>query len=252
MSADSAFRLDGKRAVVTGAGRGIGRAVAIAFSAQGAAVTLVARNAGELESVQAEILSAGGEASVAPMDVAAGNEVAALFAREPGFDLLVNNAGINRPTPFTEVSEADFDAIMNLNLRATFFVAQAFVRRLIASGKPGVIVNMSSQMGHVGAPRRTVYCASKWAVEGLTRAMAVELAPFGIRVNAVAPTFVETPMTAPMLAEGSFRDETLGRIPLGRLACGVEVALAAAYLASDAAAMVAGHSLVVDGGWIAQ
>jgi len=158
---------------------------------------------------------------------------------------------VNIPEPLLEVSEDHLDALLALNVRATFVTLQAAARRMVERGA-GSIVLLSSQMGHVGAAGRTVYCATKHAVEGLTKAAAVELAPHGVRVNAVAPTFVETPMTAPFLADRAFRTETVGRIPLGRLGRVEDVTAGVVFLASDAAALITGTSLLVDGGWTAQ
>jgi len=167
-------------------------------------------------------------------------------------DILVNNAGTNVPEPFLEVSEENLDRMLAVNVKGVFLVAQAAARRMVERGEGGSIINISSQMGHVGAPRRTVYCATKHAVEGLTKAMAVELAPHNVRVNSVAPTFVETPMSKPFLEEETFREDTLSRIPLGRLGQVEDVAGAVLFLASPAAGLITGASLLVDGGWTAQ
>lgn len=246
------FRLDGRRALVTGAGRGLGLAVAAALAEAGAQVTLAARSATELEAAAAAIAARGGSADALRLDVTRADLVRDTLAARPTFDILVNNAGTNRPKPFVEVSEADFDHVAGLNLRAAFFVAQAVAARLIAEGRPGSIVNISSQMGHVGAANRSVYCATKHAVEGLTKALAVELAPAGIRVNAIAPTFIETPMTRPYFEDEDFRAAVLGKIKLGRLGVPADIMGAVVYLVSDASALVTGTSLLVDGGWTAE
>jgi NAD(P)-dependent dehydrogenase (short-subunit alcohol dehydrogenase family) len=167
-------------------------------------------------------------------------------------DILVNNAGTNVPEPFLEVSEDNLDRMLAVNVKGVFLVAQAAARRMVERGEGGSIINISSQMGHVGAPRRTVYCATKHAVEGLTKAMAVELAPHKVRVNSVAPTFVETPMTKPLLENETLREDTLSRIPLGRLGRVEDVTGAVLFLASPAAGLITGASLLVDGGWTAQ
>ena len=167
-------------------------------------------------------------------------------------DILVNNAGTNVPEPFLEVSEDNLDRMLAVNVKGVFLVAQAAARCMVERGEGGSIINISSQMGHVGAPRRTVYCATKHAVEGLTKAMAVELAPHDVRVNSVAPTFVETPMTKPFLEDEAFREDTLSRIPLGRLGRVEDVTGAVLFLASPAAGLITGASLLVDGGWTAQ
>lgn len=246
------FRLDGRRALVTGAGRGIGLAAGAALASAGAHVTLVSRTGHEVEAAASEIRGQGGAAEAMVLDVldvvAAG---AAIAAAEP-FDILVNNAGTNRPKPFTEVLVEDFDAIMDLNLRAAFFAAQAVARRLIAAGRRGSIINMSSQMGHVGGANRTVYCASKFAMEGMTKAMAVDLGPQGIRVNTICPTYIETPLTRPYFEDAAFRDAVLSKIKLGRLGRVEDLMGAIVFLAGDNAALMTGSSILVDGGWTAE
>jgi NAD(P)-dependent dehydrogenase (short-subunit alcohol dehydrogenase family) len=249
-SVDS-FRLDGKAALVTGAGRGIGRAVALALAAAGAELILVSRTVSQLEDVAREIAACGGKARVLPFDVTDTPAMRAAFADLDRLDILVNNAGINRPQPFMEVDEGTLDLLLGLNVRAAFLVAQAAARLMIAQGG-GVIINMSSQMGHVGSERdRTVYVMSKHAIEGLTKAMAVELAPNGVRVVSVAPTFVQTPLTRPFFDDPETRKWILDRIPLGRGGTAEEVAQAVVFLASPAASLVTGSSLLVDGGWTA-
>jgi NAD(P)-dependent dehydrogenase (short-subunit alcohol dehydrogenase family) len=250
-SADNAFRLDGKRALVTGDGRGIGRAAALALAAAGAELVLVSRTASELDKVVDEIASGGGTARSLPIDVTQSDVVRGAFAELGRLDILVNNAGINRPQPFLEVDEATLDSLLALNVRAAFVVAQAAARLMVANGS-GVIINMSSQMGHVGSERdRTVYVMTKHALEGLTKAMAIELAPKGVRAVSIAPTFVETPLSKPFLDDPETRRWILDRIPLGRVGTVEEVASAVVFLASPAAALVTGSSLLVDGGWTA-
>ena len=254
--AAAAFRLDGRTALVTGAGSGTGRAIALEYARAGAQVVLVARTRSALEETAAAIETEGGRARVQPCDVTDAPALRALIGGLEALDILVNNAGTNIPRPFTEVGDEDLDTLIGLNLRACFVVAQAAARKMLqgrVAGHPaGAIVNVSSQMGHVGSPLRTAYCMTKHGVEGLTRAMAVELAPQGIRVNSVAPTFVDTPLIRRLADTEQKREFVLSRIPLGRMASEREVALAAVYLASDAAAMVTGTSLLVDGGWTAQ
>jgi NAD(P)-dependent dehydrogenase (short-subunit alcohol dehydrogenase family) len=250
-SADNAFRLDGKRALVTGAGRGIGRATALALAAAGAELVLVSRTASELDAVAHEIASGGGKAEPLPLDVTRSHSVRDAFAGLGRLDILVNNAGVNRPQPFLEVDEPTLDLLLGLNVRAAFIVAQAVARLMVAEGS-GVIINVSSQMGHVGSERdRTVYVMTKHALEGLTKAMAVELAPRGVRVVSIAPTFIETPLSKPFLDDPDTRTWVLARIPLGRVGTVEEVASAIVFLASPAAALVTGSSLLVDGGWTA-
>jgi len=243
--------LAGRTALVTGAGRGIGRGCAHALAEAGADVVLVSRSPDELETVAAEIRALGRRARPVALDVTDTKSVRHLVLELPELDVAVVSAGANVPEPFLEVSEEHLDALLALNVRAAFVTVQAAARRMAESGG-GSIVLLSSQMGHVGAAGRTVYCTTKHAVEGLTKAAAVELAPRGIRVNTVAPTFVETPMTAPFLADAGFRADVESRIPLGRLGRVEDVSAGVVFLASDAAALVTGTSLLVDGGWTAQ
>ena len=245
------FRLDGMRAVVTGAGSGLGQGAALALAEAGAAVVLVGRTQATLDATRAAIAGQGGEAKALVCDVIDPGQVKAGIEALPRIDVLVNNAGMNIPEDFLEVSEEHLDRILALNVKGAFLVAQAAARRMAAAGG-GSIVNISSQMGHVGYPRRSVYCMSKHALEGLTKALAVELAPRNIRVNSVAPTFAETPMTRPFFEDRGFRNAVLGQIPIGRLARIEDVTGAIVFLASPAAAMITGTSLLVDGGWTAR
>lgn len=245
------FRLDGKRALVTGAGRGIGLAAAAALAQAGAHVVLSARSADEIEAGARAIRDAGGAAEAIVLDVTDVAAVRAAVAAHPPFDILVNNAGTNRPKPVWEVTEADYDAVLGLNLRAAFFVAQAVADSLRQAGRPGSLIHMGSQMGHVGGPRRSLYCASKWAIEGLNKALALDLAPHGIRSNTIAPTFIETPMTRPFFEDAAFRRSVLEKIKLGRLGTVEDLMGAVVFLASDASALMTGTSLVIDGGWTA-
>lgn len=246
------FRLDGKRALVTGAGRGIGLLAARALAAYGAHVTLVARSDADISSAAQAIIEDGGRAEALGLDVTDTDAVRAKIAEAPAFDILVNNAGTNRPGPFVDVEPDAFDLVNTLNVKAAFFVAQAVTRRLIAAGRPGSIINMSSQMGHVGAKDRTIYCTTKFAIEGMTKAMAVELAPHGIRVNSIGPTFIETPMTAPYFENEDFKASVLSKIKLGRVGQVEDLAGALILLASDASGLMTGSSILVDGGWTAE
>lgn len=250
------FRVDGRVALVTGAGRGIGRSVALALAQAGAEVWLVARTQTEIESAAGEIRAAGGTAQTAVCDVTDAAAVTRVFAAIPALDILVNNAGMNIPEPFVDVAEEHLDRMLALNVKAAFLVAQAAAKKMLAAAdratRGGSIVNISSQMGHVGAVNRSVYCLTKHALEGLTKAMAVELAPRNVRVNSVAATFVDTPMTAPMFAKPEFSRWVHERIPLGRLGTLDEVVSAVLFAASPASSLMTGTSLVVDGGWTAQ
>jgi NAD(P)-dependent dehydrogenase (short-subunit alcohol dehydrogenase family) len=246
------FRLDGKRALVTGAGRGIGAAAATALAEAGAHVMLVSRTMDELENLGLALSAQNWKASAHALDVKDVEAVREFVGKQEPFDILVNNAGTNRPAPFIEVTPEDYDFVTDLNVRAAYFVAQAVARKLVETKRPGSIINMSSQMGHVGGPRRTVYCASKHAMEGFTKAMAIELAPHKIRVNTLAPTFIETPMTRPFFQNEAFRNDTLSRIKLGRLGQLDDLTGAIVFLASDASALMTGSSLVIDGGWTAE
>ncbi len=241
-------QFSGQVALVTGAGRGLGRGCAEGLAANGARVIAVARSENELAEVAAHPSS---RIETWCEDVTS-NAFIERIASISGLSILINNAGGNRPQPFVDVDAESLDFAMNLNVRAAFRVAQAAARSMLASARAGSIVNMSSQMGHVGSPNRSVYCMTKHAVEGLTKAMAVELAPNNIRVNTVAPTFVETPLTKPMLDDAEFRDFVFRMIPLGKLATIEDVVSAVLYLASPESKMITGHSLKVDGGWTAQ
>lgn len=246
------FRLDGRRALVTGGGRGIGLAAASALAEAGAQVTLAARSKVEVEAAAAAIRARGLKADSLVLDVTDVEAARRAVAATEPFQILINNAGMNRPAYLPDVTVEDFDTIFALNVRAAFFVAQAVALRLIGEKLPGSIINISSQMGHVGAARRTVYCASKHAMEGFTKAMAIELAPHNIRVNTIGPTFLETPMTRPFFENKAFREEVLAKIKLGRLGRLDELTGAIVFLASDASSLMTGSALLLDGGWTAE
>ena len=246
------FRLDGKRALVTGGGRGIGLAAAAALAEAGAHVTLAARTKSEIDEAAAAIRARGQQAEALQLDVTDVEAMRRAIDAAAPFQILVNNAGMNRPALLPDVTVEDFDAIFALNVRAAFFVAQAVARRLVAAKLSGSIINVSSQMGHVGAARRTVYCASKHAMEGFSKAMAIELAPHNIRVNSLGPTFLETPMTKPFFENKAFRDEVLAKIKLGRLGQLDELTGAIVFLASEASSLMTGSALILDGGWTAE
>lgn len=245
------FRLDGRRAVVTGAGRGIGLAIAAGLAEAGATVTLVARSLAEIEAGATAIREAGGQAEAAVLDVMDIARTKAFFAGRPAYQILVNNAGTNRPIPMQAVEESDYDAVLDLNLKSAYFAAQNCVRAMLREGSEGSLIHISSQMGHVGGLNRSLYCASKWALEGMSKAFALDLAAHGIRSNTIAPTFIETPMTKPFLEDPDFCASVLAKIKLGRFGKVEDVMGTAVFLASDAAALVTGTSLVVDGGWTA-
>jgi NAD(P)-dependent dehydrogenase (short-subunit alcohol dehydrogenase family) len=240
------FRLDNRIALVTGAGKGIGRACAEALAGAGAKVIAVARTREDLQSLQD---GHPGSIEIWVEDVSQPDFLKRMSVL-PQLDVLVNNVGTNTPQFFDEVETIVLDRMLDLNVRTAFLVAQAATKIMLKQGS-GSIIHMGSQMGHVGAAKRTVYCMTKHAIEGLTKAMAVELAPRGIRVNSVAPTFIETPLTQPMLADPAFRTDVLSKIPMDKIGQVEDVASAVLFLASPASGMVTGDSLKVDGGWTA-
>lgn len=252
----TSFRLDGRVALVTGAGQGLGASISIAYANAGASVVLLGRTESYLKDTADAIRKAGGEASLIVCDVTNDEKLRKAVSGLDRLDILVNNAGTNFPQPFIEVSDNHLDAMLDLNVRACFVAAQAAVQVMLKSADlaehGASVVNMSSQMGHVGSPNRTVYCMTKHAVEGLTKAMAVELADKNIRVNSIGPTFSETPMVQRIVDTPEKKEFVTSRIPMGRLAKLEDVAAAAVYLASPAASMVTGTHLIVDGGWTAQ
>lgn len=246
------FRLDGKRALVTGGTRGIGLGAAVALAEAGAAVTVAARTASDIEALVNQLADAGLSAEGVALDITDVAAVKAFVGDVEPFQILVNSAGTARHSSFADITQPNYQAVMDLNLSATLFVSQAVVARLVAAGLPGSIIHISSQMGHVAGPSRAVYAASKFAVEGLSKAMAIELGGNNIRVNTVCPTFIETELTAKNLSDPDFRSWVLSKIKLGRLGRVEDIMGPIVFLASDAAALITGASLLVDGGWTAE
>lgn len=256
MSYLPSFRLDGKVAVVTGAGRGLGRHTALALAEAGATVALVARTANDLEKVADEAKDLELEAESFPADLTnasmAGALVGKIVERFGRIDILVNGAGTNIQQSALDVDEASWDEVLDVNLRAVFFLSQAAARTMIQSGTPGRIVNIASQIGAVGFYKRAAYAASKGGLVQMSKVLALEWAPHGIRVNCVGPTFIDSPMARRMFEDPQIEDEVMRRIPIGRLGKPSEVAAAVLYLVSEGADLVTGHHLLVDGGWTAQ
>ena len=246
------LRLDGLVAVVSGAGRGLGRGAALSLAEAGAEVMLVSRTRDELEAVAEEIRDAGGQATPVVCDVTDTAQVNEKIGGLERIDILMNNAGSNRPEPFVDVSEENLDFLLDLNVKSMFTVAQACARRMLAGGRGGSMIHMSSQMGHVGSPKRTVYCTTKHAIEGMSKAIAAELAPQNIRSNCIGPTFIETPMTAPMFENPEFKQFVMDRILMGRLGKISDVTGSIVFLASPASDYVTGQVLYVDGGFTAK
>ena len=243
------FSLQGKRALVTGASRGLGLAAAMALAQADAEVCCVARNKEDLEQVARACAEQGWKVQAEVLDVLERDEVERFVSSQPSFDVLVNNAGMNALQPFLEVEEEVYDRIMDLNLRSVFFLSQSVAHGMRERG--GSIIHVSSQMGRVGGENRTAYCAAKHAVEGLTKAMALDLAQYGIRVNAIAPTVVATALTRSLLGSEKQRASILARIPLGRLGEVEDIMGAVVFLASEASSLVTGSSMAIDGGWTA-
>ncbi|OYX43003.1 MAG: 3-oxoacyl-ACP reductase [Rhodobacterales bacterium 32-67-9] len=245
------FRLDGRRALVAGASSGIGAACAAALAEQGAHVVCAARGEERLAATVAEIVARRQSASALPLDIGDIQAMDAALAVEAPFDIVVNSAGLARHSAAVDTRPEDFDAVMAINLRAAYFLSTAAARAMIARGKGGSIIHISSQMGHVGGVDRAVYCASKHAIEGMVKSMALEWGRAGIRINTVCPTFIRTPLT-----EGTFANPERVRwieekIKLGRVGTVEDIMGAVVYLASDASALVTGSALMVDGGWTA-
>ena len=246
------FGLDGKRALIVGASSGIGLGCAVALAEAGAEVVLASRSEEKLVALVREFQDNQWRASHNLIDVTDVPAMVESIEASGPFDILVNSAGFSRHTPALETKVGDFDAVMNVNLRGAYFLAQAVARKLANTGRPGSIITISSQMGHVGGQERAVYCATKFAVEGFTKAMAIEWGPIGIRVNTIAPTFIRTPFTEHTLSRPEMREWIEDKIKLDRIGEPEDIMGAVVYLASDASALVTGTSLVVDGGWTAE
>jgi NAD(P)-dependent dehydrogenase (short-subunit alcohol dehydrogenase family) len=245
------FRLDGRRALVAGASSGIGFGAAVALAEAGAEVLMVARGAEALAARQAEMAAEGLAAAILPLDITDLAATAAAVAAHGPFDVLVNAAGLARHGPALDTTPQDYDAAMNLNLRAAYFLTREVARGLIAAGKPGSLMNISSQMGHVGGIDRGVYAANKHALEGMTKSMAIEWGPHGIRVNTVCPTFIRTPLAEQTLSIPERKAWILSKIKLGRVGEIEDVMGSIVLLATDAGALITGTHLLIDGGWTA-
>ena len=243
--------LKGKRAIVTGGNSGLGLACAVALAEAGMEIFILARNTEKSDAVVEAMQERGYKAEAITLDLTDTKAMRQVLAKLPLCSVLVNNSGINRPADFVEVKEEDFDDIFNINVRAAFFTTQEFARRLIAAKEPGSIINISSQMGYVGGKQRTVYCGSKHAVEGFTKAMAWELGPHKIRINSICPTFFVTPLTEPMLENKEFMADVIDKIALQKLGYPKDIMASVQFLAGEGSAMVTGSALMLDGGWTA-
>lgn len=245
------FRIDGKKALVTGASRGIGLAAAYALAEAGAHVVLAARNESDLQVAARDMRANGASVSTWTIDVTDATAVRAGFEEHGYFDVVVNNAGMNRPSTLADMHDNDLDEVIDLNVKAAFYICREAGRALQARQLPGSIINMSSQMGHVGGPKRTLYCATKHAIEGFTKALACELGSSAIRVNTICPTFIETDMTRPMFEDKAFHSYVVSKIALGRIGRPEDIMGAVNFLASDASSLITGSAIMVDGGWTA-
>jgi len=247
------FRLEGRNALVTGGTKGIGLAAAAALAEAGASVTIVGRDAGVLGDAVSSLRAKGYEADGSALDVTDVDAVEQLVANAPqAYDILVNSAGTARHNTFLETPMADYQAVMALNVEAIMSVSQRVARRLVAEGKRGSIISISSQMAYVSGPNRAVYSASKSAIEGLTRGMAIELGPMGIRANTICPTFIVTELTAKNLSDDAFREKVLSKIHLRRMGKVEDIMGPVVFLASDASDLITGTAIMVDGGWTAE
>ena len=245
------FRLDGKRALVAGASSGIGLAAAVALAEHGAEVVLVTRRAEKLADIVAALRDRGWSAQAMTLDITDVEATRTALGAQDPFDIMVNSAGAARHSKAIDTTPQDFDAVMDINLRGAYFLTQAVAKGMLAAGKTGSLINISSQMGHVGGLDRAVYCASKFAVEGFTKAMALEFGPAKIRVNTICPTFILTDLTRPTFDDPEKRAWVLNKIKLGRAGEVEDLMGAVVYLASDASSLVTGTAMMVDGGWTA-
>ena len=245
------FQLTGKRALVTGASRGIGLGGAMALAEHGAHVVMAARNLEEIGQAAEAVKEAGYSAEAISLDVGDHDAMVSAVRQYGPFDILFNNAGTNTPLPYVDVTPDNFDMITDLNLKGAFFMAQEVAKGMIKAGKGGSIIHTSSQMGHVGGIERSVYCGSKFGIEGVTKASAIELAEHQIRVNTICPTFIRTPMTASTFENPERVKWLEEKIKLGRIGEIEDIMGAVVFLASDASSLVTGTSIVIDGGWTA-
>ncbi len=245
------FQLNGKRALVTGASRGIGLGGAMALAEHGAHVVMAARNAEQIGEAAEAVRSAGYSAESISLDVADHAAMVSAVRQHGPFDILFNNAGTNQPLPYVDVTPENYDLITDLNLKAAFFVAQEVAKGMIEAGNGGSIIHTSSQMGHVGGIDRSVYCGSKFGIEGVTKASAIELAAHQIRVNTICPTFIRTPMTASTFDNPERVQWLEEKIKLGRVGEIEDIMGAVVFLAGDASALITGTSIIIDGGWTA-
>jgi NAD(P)-dependent dehydrogenase (short-subunit alcohol dehydrogenase family) len=245
------FDLTGKQALVAGASSGLGLACAAALAEHGATVTLAARRTDKLTDLAQTLATAGRQAEILELDIANVEETAVKVAGAGPFDILVNSAGLARHGAAIETAPADFDDVMAVNLRGAYFLTQAVAKGLVHEGRAGSLINISSQMGHVGGRDRAVYCASKFAVEGFTKAMALEFGPYGIRINTICPTFILTDLTRPTFDDPDKRAWILDKIKIGRPGRVEDIMAGVLYLASDASSLVTGTAMMIDGGWTA-
>ena len=246
------FRLDNKRALITGAGRGIGLGASIALAEAGSEIVMVSRTEEELKRLDEHIKKLGFKSSYKSLDVTNEKDLQNFIHNEKPFHVLVNNAGTNIPSSLIETKINDFDYVMSLNVKSVINITKHVVSKMLDNDISGSIINVSSQMGHVGGPNRTTYCSTKFAIEGFTKSLSIELASKGIRVNSICPTFIKTPMTEPFLKDESFKDQVISMIPIGRLGEIRDLMGPFVFLASDASSLMTGSSVLVDGGWTAR